>query len=443
MRARVVGPALCALLVSALLVAGIDPMTSPRSTAATAPVDEVTYAYGDDRTEVVVSWRGAETTLSYGTGATYEWQVVATPSAITPVDISGPFQQAHLTGLTPGTTYHYRIGDDGPDRVLRTAPADTQSFSAVVLGDTTASTCHPHQPHVFALVAALAPDFLLHHGDLSSANECGAPAVHRFFLDVESSLAGGGAFLPVWGNHEYGPATAQAPLGTPRDTLANYKGRVAVTHPQTVPSDTATRTGNPGCGAEIGSRVNTCRGEDWGWFRAGRVLFIGVPEPWSGAIADWRVKAGALMAQAQADPTVDFVVTYGHRPVASSTSYTPPAGWAAAFDALAAAYSPRTDPHGKYVLNFAGHRHTLEVFGNRNGVMHVVNGGGGQGLIKFGATASGSTWRMKHLGFSTLSYDADLRELTVRVVCGPPVSYQVGTCTAGATLYSRTFSRIA
>ena len=58
--------------------------------------------------------------------------------------------------------------------------------------------------------------------------------------------------------------------------------------------------------------------------------------------------------------------------------------------------------------------------------MRVVNGAGSQGLIKFGSTVSGSTFRMKHLGFSTLK----LRRgrpcaLTFRVICGPAGGYQV------------------
>lgn len=420
--------------------AGVAPTVVPA--AAGSAADEVKYAFGGTRSEVVFSWRGAETTLYYGTETGYDRQATATPSAITPVDVPGPFMEVRLTDLQPGTSYHYRIGVDGQDAVFTTAPADDQDFSAVVLGDTIASTCRTHQPQTYSLVADQDPDFVLHHGDLAIANECGNAAVHRFFLDLEASFSTTAAFMPVWGNHEYGKPTADAPAGTTRDTLANYKGRIALPNPQTVPGDTAGKTGNPGCGVEVGSPTNTCRGEDWGWFRAGRVVFISVPEPWSGAIADWQTRAGAVMAQAAADPTVDHIVTYGHRPLLSSTSYTAPAGYSAAFGALAAAYGPTTTrPDGKYVLNLAGHRHTIEVFGNRAGTLHVVNGGGGQGLIKFGSPVSGSSFRMKHLGFSTLDYDADTRDLTFQVVCGPYVSYQSYSCTPGQVTFTRTFTR--
>jgi hypothetical protein len=435
-----------ALAVTALgPAASSGPQGSAAAVVAAAPatVDEVKYSFGDTPDAVVFSWHGAESTLYYGSDDTYGQQATAVPSAISPVDTPGPFMEVRITGLQPGTAYSYRLGADGPDGVFRTAPAVGQGFTAVAMGDTVASTCRPFMPAMNTLVAGQQPDFVIHHGDISTANECGQAAVHQYFLDIEQTYSRRAAFMPVWGNHEYGPATSDAPYGTPRDTLANYKGRLAVAHPQTVPSDTAAKTGNPGCGAEIGSRTNTCRGEDWGWFRAGAVVFISVPEPWSGAITDWRTKVTALMQQAQGDPTVDFVVTYSHRPPLSSTSYTAPAGFLAAFDALATAFAPSaTHPAGKYVLNLSGHRHNIEVFGSRLGLMHVVNGAGGQGLIKFGSTVSGSTFRMKHLGFSTLSYDAAARALTFRVICGPSVSYQVGTCTAGSTIFTRTFTTV-
>jgi hypothetical protein len=184
-------------------------------------------------------------------------------------------------------------------------------------------------------------------------------------------------------------------------------------------------------------------GEDWGWFRTGRVLFVSFPEPWYNAINDWRTKADALMAQAQADETVDFVVAYGHRPIISSTDYVPPAGWEAAFADLASKYSPSlTNPTGKFVLDMTGHRHNMEVFDNWNNLAQVVNGGGGQGLINFQATPlAGSVFQAKHLGFSKLSYNASAHTLTLSMICGPQHPGETTTCTQGQVLYSKVFTR--
>jgi hypothetical protein len=396
-------PAVVAGLVAALLHAG------PAGAADT--VDEIHYSYGETPGSVVVNWRGTETGIAYG-----------------------PFREVELTGLAPDTAYHYRIGG-GADHVLRTAPLG--SFRWVDVGDTASTLCKPWVADVHALIARLAPRFVTHGGDISEANVCGAAAVHAYYVDQQAwSLEA--AFQPVWGNHEYGAPTASAPAGTPRDSLANYKGRGELTNPQTLALDTPTRVTAPGC--PYHGSVNTCRGEDWGWFRAGGVLFVSYPEVWPGALADWQPAADALLARAQADPTVDFVITYGHRPAYSSLSAN---GWdptvRSALDALARRYSPapgRGD--GKYVLNLAHHVHALEVFGPVHGLTHVTNAGGGQGTVSLPAPAPGSLLRFSHLGVLAGDYDAAARRLSLRWVCGPKLGTK-DTCGYGDTVWSTTF----
>lgn len=415
--------------------------TPPVDPPSPTSVDEVKYSYGDSRDQVVFNWRGNETTIYYGLDSSYGSQVTASPSAITPVDIEGPFMEARLSGLQPGTTYHYKIGSDGADSVFRTAAGVADSFKAVSVGDTIASTCRTYQDEFNQQVHDQNPDFVLHGGDISLANECGEPAVHQYFQDIETSFSRTAAFMPAWGNHEYGMPTADAPEGTPRDTLANYKGRVAIPNPQTVPSDTLDKISHPGCGTEVGSTTNTCMGEDWGWFVSGRVLFVSFPELWWNAINDWQVKAGALMAQAQDNPDIDFIVTYGHRPVLSSTGWTAPTDYEQVFAYLGDTYSPEARPDGKYVLNITQHRHIMEAFSGYHGVAQVVNGGGGQGLINFQTILPESVYRMKHLGFSTLEYDANSRELTYSMICGPSSTYETTTCAPNQVMYTRTFTR--
>ena len=130
------------------------------------------------------------------------------------------------------------------------------------------------------------PAFVTHGGDISYANGCGRGAVHQYYVDQQVWSAGA-AFEPVWGNHEYGEPNSDEgmtpPPGTPRDSLLNYKGRSFITNGQAVPSDTASQIANPGCGWETRATMNTCQGNDWGWFQVGHVLFISYPEPWPGA----------------------------------------------------------------------------------------------------------------------------------------------------------------
>jgi hypothetical protein len=411
--------------------------------SALAPVDsvdEIHYAYGNSSGQVVVSWRGDEATLYYGPDTSYGNTVVASTSAITPKDMVGPFREATISGLTPGATYHYRIGAAGLDHTLKAAPAGDLRW--VDVGDTGTTLCQPWMAEIHSLVAGLAPDVVTHGGDISYANECGQPAVHRLFTDIED-WSRTSAFQPSWGNHEYGVATASSPPGTPADSLANYKGRTAMANAQTVPNDTATQTNSPGCPGPLPG--NNCRGEDWGWFRAGGVLFISYPEPWYNAISSWQVAAGGLMASAQADPSIDFIVTYGHRAAYTSLSVGGHAGLKSALDALAASYSPTdTNPGGKYVLSVEHHLHVFEVFSPIGGLVHWVNGGGGAGQSSFTTVAPGSIIRRSHPSVLSAAYDANAHSLTVQEICGPlyPPAPK-DPCVYGSVIYSQTFTRDA
>jgi hypothetical protein len=342
-----------------------------------------------------------------------------------------------LAGLAPDTAYHYRIGH-GADHVLRTAPLG--SFRWVDVGDTASTLCKPWVAQTHALIAELGPRFVTHGGDISEANLCGMAGVHRYY-DDQQVWSTSAAFQPVWGNHEYGrpdPGLG-SPAGTPRDSLANYKGRGFMTHGTAVPLDSRTRIKAPGCRGD--GKVNSCRGEDWGWFRAGGVVFISYPEIWAGALKSWRTAAAKLMAYAQADPTVDFIVTYGHRPAYSSLGAN---GWdptvRAALGKLAKKYSPhRGNRTGKYVLNLAHHVHGLEVFKPVHGLLQVTNAGGGQGTVELRHPAKGSVLRFAHLGVLAGDYDAAARRLSLRWMCGPRLGTKE-TCGYGDTVWSTTFT---
>jgi hypothetical protein len=149
------------------------------------------------------------------------------------------------------------------------------------------------------------------------------------------------------------------------------------------------------------------------------------------------------MAGAQSDPSVDFVVTYGHRPAYSSQANN---GWSTAvrtaIDALAARYSPRADdPGGKYVLNLGHHVHALEVFRPVNGLTHVTNATGGQGQVNLPSPDPNSVLRVRHPGVLAGDYDPAARTLRMRWICGP--AYPPGPkdpCEYGATVYQTTFT---
>src|SRR6266542_1915723 len=103
------------------------------------------------------------------------------------------------------------------------------------------------------------------------------------------------AYMPAWGNHEWDDPSL--------DDMRNYKGRFALPNPQT----------------SVDAPAPGCCGEDWGWFDAGGVRFIAVPDPYTSATwAEWQTRADAVMAAAQADPSIHYIVTHGHRPAYST-----------------------------------------------------------------------------------------------------------------------------
>lgn len=447
--------ALTAALGAAVVVLASFVSTQPAHAAAVDTVDEIHSGYGDNAgTEMWVFWRGSETAISYGTSAAYGSDATATQSPITPVDIGGPFYRVELTGLTAGTVYHYRIGSTGLDHEFETAPTGDRPWVWDDIGDTGTTYYDPAagpgcdkqwMSQVWAQIAAEKPDLVTHGGDISYANECGQPSVHQFFQDI-APIATMRPMEFAWGNHEYGAPRETPPPGTPRDSMANYKGRAYVPNPQSTPNDTPLQLENPGCSPAPGTVTNGCQGSDWGYFVAGHVLFISEPEPWYSAYAAWQVWANALMAQEESDPNVLAFVTYGHRPaytslynhVADRFAYQP--DLQLAVNALGDSYSPAARPDGKYLLNVSHHIHGGEYFAPQHGVVNVTDGGGGTKEVTYNLSAPGSVWQTSHLEHLRVTVDGG--SLKLEFVCGPvftPNPTQ-DACTPGDTIFSRTLT---
>lgn len=437
---------LAVVAISGLVVGGPATLAEPGSPAAAAAdtVTEIHYSFGNTSASVWFDWNGQQQNIYYGLDSTYGRLAVASQSPVTPADRAGPFRQVQLTGLRPSTTYHYKIGPNGADHTFQTIPEG--DFSWADVGDTGSTACEPWVARTQALIAAQHPAFVTHGGDISYANECGVPAVHQYYVD-QQAWSDGAAFEPVWGNHEYGQPNSDGgtapPPGTPRDSMANYKGRSFITNGQAVPNDTARQITNPGCGWETRSKTNTCPGNDWGWFQAGHVLFISYPEPWPGAYPAWQASAGRLMASAQANPGIDFIVTYGHRPAYSSATSQVSTSLRTAMDNLALTYSPTAaHPDGKYVLNVNHHVHWEEVVKPIDGLVNVTNGGGGAGQAGAFAVGPDSVFHRLHLGTLTAHYSAAQHSLTFSLLCGPAYTPNPkASCSYGSVLYSRTFTR--
>lgn len=157
---------------------------------AEAPPTPRWIAYGADPTsQMYVSWSTGTASgsrqippapqIRWGRDGDYGTTRAVDRSGPVPVPANVPGEPAEntiynnvlLTGLEPGTTYHYSVSDDGhawsPDTTFRTAVAGTRDFRFTAFGD--------HGTHDFSttpmvkLVAALKPAFCVVAGDLSYA----------------------------------------------------------------------------------------------------------------------------------------------------------------------------------------------------------------------------------------------------------------------------------
>ena len=418
-------------VLSVLPLVGLGLLLSLGGSPARA-ADEIHYTL-TGRTSVTFDWRGAEQVIHFGKTSAYDHAVTAQPPSPAPFSSAGPFQQARLTGLEPGTVYHYAIGS-GPDATFRTARAANDSnFTVCVEGDIGDSTSYNNMAPVQALIAQQHPELVLMVGDLAYAHAHGLATLDQHFNDV-MVWSREAAYMPAWGNAEWDKTgscsgtssidcdiNSDCPAGETcasiGDDLRNYKGRLDLPNGHAAP-------GAPALG---------CCGDDWYWFDEGNVRFIAYPEPWDGAIADWYPKAAALMDDAQADPSIAFIVTFGHRPAYSSGHHPGETELKSDLDALGVS-------HGKYRLNLNGHSHDYERTTPQSGVVHVTAGTGGASLEQDGSclwlTCAQPPWSayraMRH---GPLVLDFSDTTITGTFICGPPGE---GTndvsCTEGSVL---------
>jgi parallel beta-helix repeat protein len=377
--------------------AGLSSTATASVTVGVPNVDEVHYTWLDGTT-VAFDWRGGPNTIAYGSTKNYGNSVTASTPSPLPYSSAGPFWEARLTGLQPGTTYHYSIGGSA-DQTFDTSP--TGSFRFDVEADVGDSVTYPAMGTTQSQIGADAPDLVLVAGDLTYGEAHGQRAVDQHFNDV-MAWSETAAYQPAWGNHEW---------ETTDDDLRNYKGRFAIPN----------AAGSPGA-PSLG-----CCGEDWGWFDAGGVRFIAYPEPYSDATwTDWKSKADPIMAAAQSDPSIRYIVTFGHRPAYSTGAHDGSATLASILNGLG-------DKYSKYVLNLNGHSHDYERFQPIHGVTHVTTGGGGAALeTPWTSTDPRTAFRAMHL--EHLRIDVTPTAMTLQSICGPATSKDDTACTAGSVL---------
>lgn len=355
--------------------------------------DEIHWTI-DGPNSVSFDWRGKTPRIQYGLTPHYSRSAAAVHPIPLPCSSPGPFWQVLLKGLKTNAIYHYAIGGCG-DHTFRTPPPPgASSFRVNVEGDVGASTNYKDVIPNQKLIADHPAPFVLVVGDLAYGNPNGQAAVDRHFDDV-MAWSQDSAYMPAWGNHEWDKPSL--------DDLRNYKGRFKLPHPQA----------SPGAAGANGG------GDDWSWFDYGNVRFISYPEPYSSATwPAWSKEAKHIMDQAQANPNITFIVTYGHRPPYTSGHHPDSMVLQREMISLAA-------HHNKYVLNLNGHNHNYERSHIEHGVVFVTAGIGGSELeeshtaclFRICPEPSWSAFRAMHFGVLQLSFTKS--HIEGSFLCGP------------------------
>jgi beta-lactamase superfamily II metal-dependent hydrolase len=341
---------------------------------------------GDPSTSVTILWQTSSATsvsrVEYGLTETYGSFAEGTSFSST----TGIYHEVTLTGLIPGTLYHYRVGDpvDGlsSDYTFRTAPAHGSSnLTFTAYGDHgTTRTGSIASEQVVDDVFAINPAFHILLGDISYANS--NQSVWDEYFRIIQPLAARILYLPAIGNHE-----SEGSLG--RTTFFQ--------------------------------RFSLPQNELWYSFNWGNAHFVALDGESSLAIGT--PQYNFLVNDLSNVPAwVDWKILFLHFPPYSSGRYSP--GIVSIRDALA----PIADQF-KVDLVLSGHDHNYQrshalrggsvVFTGNNlekgaGTVYVVSGGGGALPYNFTDSPGWLATRNKEFHFLKVSVGSSL--LTIEAI---------------------------
>jgi hypothetical protein len=260
--------------------------------------------------------------------------VATAPASVDPTASNVGVSQlvAHVEGLTPGTTYCYRIlgGDEALVRSIgfETAPEPGQrAVRFAVWGDS--GTADIRQRTLLEQIGTVPFDLMLHAGDMAYEDGTRGELEVRFF-SIYADLLQSRPVWPVAGNHEYSTESA-----------APFREAFHL----------------PDSGSEAGR-------ERWYSFDWGDVHFVALDTEQVGdAQAAW-------LEQDLASNRRPWVIAMGHRPAHSCGEHGSDPG-------VQARFGPIFERHG-VALVLAGHEHNYERVRAINGVHYLVTGGGGR-----------------------------------------------------------------
>lgn len=193
---------------------------SPAAADASEPWGiRLSYVTPDATTTAGVAWNtdsaDAESIVEYGPTTAYGQTVTGT--ATNRGSTLGTVHEVNLTGLTPNTVYHYRVGGPGAwsqDFAFRTAHADQCTpFTVVAMGDDRSdddSGPSPRWNPILKESLTTNPLMLLNTGDLVREGK-EAKQWANWMRASDPHLATT-AHLPTMGNHDDGPGEGDGAL---------------------------------------------------------------------------------------------------------------------------------------------------------------------------------------------------------------------------------------
>ncbi len=325
------------------------------------------------------------------TGVTVKVELLA-PETVS-VEVTGPdgvakkasieearrFQSMRVDGLSPGTSYRYRVlagaaGVASDEGRFTTAPADARPFKFVMYGDSRSDPA-THAAVVRAILATPS-DFLVHTGDMVAVGD--EEDDWKSFFDVENPLLRDRCVFASIGNHEL--------------------------------------LGDKGVGAAAFLRyfaISTDSGKDspklYGSMRWGNTRFflLNAMDDWSGEARAW-LKDELDRAASEAGLVHRFAVLH-HGPHSSG----PHGG----NERLHKNGVLPILKEGKVDLIFAGHDHAYER-GTGDGLKYVVSGGAGAPLYpRKSKDAATAMFESVH-HFVEVSVDGDKVDLVAKRASG-------------------------
>jgi len=317
---------------------------------------------GPTDTTMTVTWSSTAATgsVEYGQDGSY-----GQAQAAVSVAYQGSYlHEAQVTGLAPGTTYHYRCGAQGDwsaDRTFTTGPARGAgaSFRFAAYGDSRSDDVA--RARVRAAVERSQPAFSLHSGDIVDSG--GTQSYWDQWFQTMEPLISVTPFVSAVGNHDVGGGLFFKQFALPRHapSAAGYDDEAYFSF-------------------------------DYGNTHV--VVLYTEPAGSAGDAQDVWLEAD--LARAASDPAIRWTVVAFHRPPYSSGRHGSDSG-------LRERWGPIFERYGVDVV-FNGHDHHYErshpmVAGQRagqGGVTYVVTGGAGAPVYAVGASAFTAFARATH-----------------------------------------------